>query len=170
MSASSRRRGLASLALAACLPLAGCGTETSPQSGSGPTGGDTTVSPSEPVDGASTPSGTASGPATSGPTGPPGAGGLTSADILRLALEDLAATTGIGVDEITVTTNEAVTWPDSSLGCPQKGSMYLTVLTPGHLIVLEAGGTAYEYHSGQGTAPALCKEPQPPLPAGGSAT
>lgn len=172
MSASYCRRGLAVLVLGACLPLAACGTATSPQSGSGSTGGDTTVSPTEPPDSsAGTPPGD---PSAGQPTGtPPGAGPggtLSSADILRLAVEDLSAATGVAVDDIAVVRNEQVTWPDSSLGCPQEGSMYLTVLTPGHLVVLEAAGTTYEYHSGQGTPPALCEDPKPPLPPGSSGT
>lgn len=168
MSASYCRRTLAVMALGACLPLAACGTETSPQSGSGPSGGDTTVSPTEPTDpAASTPPGAPSGgePTSTTPGTAPG-GTLSSADILRLAVEDLTATTGVPEDEITVTRNEAVTWPDSSLGCPKPGSMYLTVLTPGHLIVLAAAGATYEYHSGQGTPPFVCKDPQASLPPG----
>lgn len=62
--------------------------------------------------------------------------------------QDLAARLGISPDQIQVVSAEAVDWPDASLGCPQPGMSYAQVVTPGYLIVLEADGEEYEYHSG----------------------
>ncbi len=45
-------------------------------------------------------------------------------------------TAGIDPSQLTVTRAEPVTWPDSSLGCPQPGIQYLQVLTPGYRIEL----------------------------------
>jgi len=91
-------------------------------------------------------------------------------DISRLAVEDLAARTGLAVEQITVVRNEEVTWPDGSLGCAKAGMNYVTMLVPGHLIVLDASGTTYEYHAAQREAAFLCNDPQPPLPPGASGT
>jgi hypothetical protein len=65
------------------------------------------------------------------------------------AVADLAGRLGIGSDEVTVVDALALTWPDSSLGCPQPGMMYSQVLTKGTFVVLEAGGQRYEYHGGK---------------------
>lgn len=50
---------------------------------------------------------------------------------------------------------EEVTWPDSSLGCPEPGMMYAQVLTPGYRFKLQSGGKIFEYHAGKG-AVKLC--------------
>ena len=57
--------------------------------------------------------------------------------------------------DIVVVEDNEVEWPDSSLGCPKPGMVYLQVITPGRLIVLEVAGTRYEYHAGA-DAPFLC--------------
>ncbi len=76
---------------------------------------------------------------------------------LEQARADLAERLGVPVDEITLVSSEEVTWPDSSLGCPQPGMMYAQVLTSGSRITLSAGGRTYEYHSGGQRAPFLCE-------------
>jgi len=72
------------------------------------------------------------------------------------AINDLSKRTGIPVSDIKVVSVEAVQWPDTSVGCPQPGMMYAQVITPGYLIVLEAGGKTYEYHSA-GAGVGLCQ-------------
>lgn len=54
-----------------------------------------------------------------------------------------------GLDRSTIRTLRftPVTWPDSSLGCPMDGNMYMMVLTDGFQIVLEADGQRYFYHT-----------------------
>ena len=78
---------------------------------------------------------------------------------LEQAKADLAERLGVPVDDVTVVSSEEVTWPDSSLGCPQPGMMYAQVLTEGSRILLSAGGRTYEYHSGGQRAPFLCETP-----------
>jgi hypothetical protein len=51
---------------------------------------------------------------------------------------------------------EEVTWPDSSLGCPEPGMMYSQVLTPGYRFKLQSGDKLYEYHTGKGVVK-LCE-------------
>jgi len=80
------------------------------------------------------------------PSAPP-AGPSDAEDVVK-AKRDLAQRTGVAVADIKTRSVEAVNWPDASLGCPQPDMMYAQVVTPGQRIVLEAGGQAYEYHSG----------------------
>lgn len=102
-------------------------------------------------------------PAPAFPTPAPplkGPGGPTVEVPLReigeRARQDLAARLGLRIDEIRVVEARAVTWPDSSLGCPEPGRMYLQVLTPGYRVILEAQGQRYAYHAGRDGTPFLC--------------
>ena len=64
------------------------------------------------------------------------------------AIADLVQATDAAAEEITVVSAEEVEWSDSSLGCPELDTMYAQVITPGYLIVLESGGSTYDYHTG----------------------
>lgn len=68
-------------------------------------------------------------------------------------------------DRFQVRSIEAVQWPDSSLGCPQPGAVYMPVVTPGHRVVLEAAGRTHTVHVA-GTQAILCDRPvlRRPLP------
>lgn len=77
-------------------------------------------------------------------------------EVIELARRDLAARLGLSTDEIQVIEVQAVTWPDSSMGCPEPGRMYLQVLTPGYRVILEARGQRYAYHAGRMGSPFLC--------------
>jgi hypothetical protein len=79
------------------------------------------------------------------------------------ARKDLAGRLGIPVEEIKLSRVESVTWPDSSLGCPQPGMAYSQVLTRGYLVVLEARGSLHEYHSGRDGKMFYCESPVPPV-------
>lgn len=76
---------------------------------------------------------------------------------LEQAKTDLAERLSVPLDQITLVSAEEVTWPDSSLGCPEPGMMYAQVLTSGSRIILTAGGRTYEYHSGGNREPFLCE-------------
>ncbi len=82
--------------------------------------------------------------------------------LVALAMEDLGEWLGFPLDEISLTSVEAVQWRDSSLGCPEPGMAYLTVITPGYLILLEVDGETYEYHTDTNRV-VYCEDPQPPL-------
>jgi hypothetical protein len=56
-----------------------------------------------------------------------------------------------------------VTWPDSSLGCPQSDFGYMQVLTPGILVVLQHGGSSYHYHGAREGLPFYCEQPRQPV-------
>lgn len=65
----------------------------------------------------------------------------------------------LGDVEIAVVSAEAVTWPDTSYGCPQPGMAYTQVLTDGTRIILEAEGRRYDYHTGPTADIFLCEGP-----------
>lgn len=97
-----------------------------------------------------------------------------ASDTTKAAIADLVARFGVSADDISVVRSEAVTWRDSSLGCPEDGMGYAQVLVDGWLVVLQANGTTYEYHSGSSPsgsagAPTYCADPQEPLPGSGAA-
>lgn len=52
-------------------------------------------------------------------------------------------------------------WPDSSLGCPNRSSMYTQVLTPGYLIRLQALERIFEYHTDKNSLVIYCENPSP---------
>ncbi len=75
---------------------------------------------------------------------------ITDPTLLKLVNEakaDLTTRAKVAPDAITLTSAQAVEWNDSSLGCPMEGQMYLQVITPGYLIVLEAAGKEWKYHA-----------------------
>jgi len=84
---------------------------------------------------------------------------LAPTPLVMQAMKDLARRLMLPLDAITVESVEAVTWRDSSLGCPQPGLAARQVLQEGSLIRLAAAGRVYEYHSGGSRAPFLCEQP-----------
>jgi hypothetical protein len=70
--------------------------------------------------------------------------------LLQLLQMELAA------DEIRLVTVESKQWRDSSLGCPREGMKYNQVITPGYLIILEAAGKQFEFHTNTREAVVLC--------------
>jgi hypothetical protein len=110
-----------------------------------------------------TPAGTAAAgyPPASGYPAPtaPAASTQPSADLQaigRQAAAELAKKLSVDVSQIQVTSTEATSWPDSSLGCPQAGMAYSQVVTPGYKVVLTYKQTQYEYHTDQRGTIVLC--------------
>lgn len=83
-------------------------------------------------------------------------------NLVEQAKKDLAQRLTISTDQISVVLARDVVWPDSSLGCPKPGMMYLTVLTSGYQIILHAGSRDYEYHAGVNSDAFYCENPSPP--------
>jgi hypothetical protein len=77
------------------------------------------------------------------------------------AQQDLAKALGIDLADITLVNIQPVEWSDGSLGCPQPGANYLQVITPGYLIMLEAQGKRYEYHTDQRARAVRCDRKRP---------
>jgi len=78
--------------------------------------------------------------------------------VVDAATADLSARLGVEPGSIAVVSAKAMTWPDSSLGCPKPGMQYLQVLVDGALVELQAGGEIYSYRSGDDGKPALCEK------------
>jgi hypothetical protein len=77
--------------------------------------------------------------------------------VVQAAKKDLARRLNVRQESIELAgAIEDVTWPDTSLGCPEPGMMYAQVLTPGYRFKLESGGKPYDYHTGKGVVK-LCE-------------
>jgi len=71
--------------------------------------------------------------------------------VVQAAKKDLAHRLNVRQESIELAGPiEEVTWPNSSLGCPEPGMNYAQVLTPGYRIKLQSGGKVFEYHTGKG--------------------
>jgi hypothetical protein len=85
--------------------------------------------------------------------------------LVEAAIADAAARAGVDPTTVTVVSADAVTWPNGAAGCPKPGMMYTDALVPGYRVVLEAGGTTYDYRGSQrGGDLGWCENPAPPGP------
>ena len=150
---ATRRVGTAlpGMLLAGVLLIAGCTTSGVPMA---PSPGD--PAPATPSAGP-TPSGWPSGkpPLQTMPPLPSGSPATVPDRHWQAILADLAAR-GVSATP-TVLSAEAVTWPDSSLGCPSPGVMYTQALVDGMRVVVEAGGERYDYRLGGAGQLKLCQ-------------
>ena len=71
----------------------------------------------------------------------------TTEKMVALVKEHLANRLGIAVDQIVLAEVKPVVWRDAGLGCPKPGVDYIQVETPGYNVLLQAGGTTYNYHT-----------------------
>lgn len=69
---------------------------------------------------------------------------------------DAAQRAGVPASQVSVQRVEERAWSDTSLGCPRPGELYAQVITPGYLVVVQAGGRRYEYHTDAGRRFVLC--------------
>lgn len=67
--------------------------------------------------------------------------------LVMLAKFDLTLKTGIDIEKITTVSVEQINFSDTSLGVREPGVEYDAVVTPGLIIILEAGGEEYEYRA-----------------------
>ncbi len=77
---------------------------------------------------------------------------------LELARAALAGELGIQPGEVSFVQGSPTEYSDSSLGCPKPDQAYLQVITPGYLIVLQAQGRTYEYHTDLGKRAVRCAQ------------
>ena len=122
---------------------AGCGT----------TGG--TMTPTPPP--ASTPAGWPSGRPPLQTTSPLPSGSPAEVSPQRWqAIEDYLAEHQVtGTPELE--SAKAVTWPDSSLGCPSPGVSYTQALVDGLRVIVTVDGERYDFRFGTGTELKLCR-------------
>lgn len=81
--------------------------------------------------------------------------GEAPADILDRIVAD--ARERLGAEGIVVVRDEAVTWADGSLGCPQPGMMYTQALVDGYHVVVTDGTTQLDYRVGTGGSFFVCE-------------
>jgi hypothetical protein len=82
-----------------------------------------------------------------------------SPPVVQKVVADAAQRAGVPAEQVRVVRVEEREWRDSSLGCPEPGKVYTQVITPGLLVLVEAGGRQYEYHTGRGESFVLCSRP-----------
>lgn len=73
-------------------------------------------------------------------------GFMVSQEIMDGMVADLTQRVGGDPSRFTITTMEAVSWSDGSLGCPRPGMMYPQVITEGFRVVFTVDGKEYAYH------------------------
>lgn len=78
--------------------------------------------------------------------------------LIEQAVEDLAQREAVPASTIEVVSFEAVTWPDTSMGCPHPAMRYQQVPQDGARIVLRLHGELRVYHSGGRRRPFLCEQ------------
>lgn len=69
--------------------------------------------------------------------------------VVGRAVAQLASDVNVPESQVRIVSVEWTEWSDSSLGCPEPGRTYLTVITPGYRVILEAGGRRHEYHTNE---------------------
>jgi len=74
------------------------------------------------------------------------------------AVLDMIDRLGVPAESVAVESIEAITWPDTSLGCPQPGVDYAQVAIDGSRITLRAGGETYTYHTDGDSRYLLCRD------------
>ena len=67
--------------------------------------------------------------------------------LVILAKFDLTIKTGVDIENIVTKSIKETLFDDASLGVPEAGVTYEAIVTPGYIIMLEAGGDLYEYRA-----------------------
>lgn len=98
---------------------------------------------------------------------PEGSGvtGEAPVELLAEIQADAAGRTGLETEEIVVIQDQAVVWPDGSLGCPKPGMMYTQALVDGYHILVQAGDTVLDYRATSRGSFVLCESPLRAAPA-----
>lgn len=73
--------------------------------------------------------------------------------------QQAAADKGVGLEEVTLVSSEAVQWSNSCLGVERDGMMCLMVITPGYRIKVKVLNTTLEYHTNQSASAVVLYKP-----------
>jgi hypothetical protein len=76
------------------------------------------------------------------------------------ARTQLSVKLNIEQGDIDVESAKPATWPNSALGCPERGRMYAQVVTDGWVVRLKAKGDVHEVHV-SGRRAVVCPRQQP---------
>jgi hypothetical protein len=77
---------------------------------------------------------------------------------LELAKAALTHEVGASAESLEPIDVAEAVWRDSSLGCPERGTVYTPMMTSGHRVTLSFRGARYVVHVGQGRA-VVCRGP-----------
>lgn len=79
-------------------------------------------------------------------------------DLLEAIVADAAERTGVDSAQVEIVSVTEEIFNDSSLGCPEPGQVYTQVITPGYIVIVQAGGAELDYRVGtQPEAFKLCE-------------
>ena len=87
-------------------------------------------------------------------------------ELVERIRRDAAKRAGVDPAKLRVIRDEAVTWPDGSLGCAEPGREYLMALVPGYWVVLALGDREFDYRSDATGHFMLCVHGRGRAPAG----
>jgi hypothetical protein len=101
---------------------------------------------------------------------PPSSAAVLPGEVIDRLRSEAAREADVPLDLVRVLESEAVTWPDSGLGCSAPEESTLQVLTPGYRVVLLAGERRLEYRGDRRGHFSLCPEGRggPPVERGGA--
>ena len=74
-------------------------------------------------------------------------GAQDSSAVEQIVIKQLAANLGLKESDISVVSDNTIEFNDACMGVAMEGVMCAQMVTPGHIIVLEANGVQYEYHT-----------------------
>jgi len=78
-----------------------------------------------------------------------------SRNAAEVARQALARELGVAPEGVRVLTISPMEWPDTSLGCPRRGTQVMPVVTSGYRVLLEARGSTHAVHV-SGRRAAVC--------------
>lgn len=64
----------------------------------------------------------------------------------KRGVEELSRSIRVPVERIQITDVQPMKWPDTGLGCPQRGATYEVRPTSGHRVLASVDGTVYRIH------------------------
>lgn len=79
-------------------------------------------------------------------------------------IASIASQAGVTPAHVKVVKNEALTWRDGSLGCPEPGMAYSQALIDGYHVVLSVNGETYDMRAARKGRFARCLNPKKPDP------
>ena len=72
--------------------------------------------------------------------------GKDKASAIAAAKAHLVKSLKVELEKVELESATAATWPDASLGCPEKDRMYAQVVTDGYKVRLKVDGRSHEVH------------------------
>jgi hypothetical protein len=151
------------LLIAGGLLAAGCGGSESGSASGGPSSSEPSSIPassetSTPPLASGVPSPSSSVQLPPPPSGDPSAAANVPPNLLSQILDDAAKRTGMAANQMQVTSVQAQTWSDGSLGCPEPGMNYIQIMIDGFQIFVQAGERTLDYRTSDRGAFKLCEK------------